>query len=161
MVWRIDDPQGNEAGKVKYELVRYTRGIGLDMGCGPRKAFPHMIGVDSGKDTELFGIAMKPDVVCDAADPASVRHNFGAASVPYVFSSHMLEHVEDYEATLQAWWELIYTGGYLILYLPHADLYPRMGERWREPRPQARLRARGHHRGHEPRSSRPIAPAST
>jgi ADP-heptose:LPS heptosyltransferase/predicted SAM-dependent methyltransferase len=129
MVWRIDDPQGNEAGKVKYELVRYMRGIGLDMGCGPRKAFPHMIGVDSGKDTDLFGIAMKPDVVCDAADPTKVRHNFGAASVPYVFSSHMLEHVEDYEATLQAWWELIYTGGYLILYLPHADLYPRMGER--------------------------------
>ena len=33
MVWRIDDPQGFEADKVRFEIVPYTRGIGLDLGC--------------------------------------------------------------------------------------------------------------------------------
>lgn len=127
MVWRIEDPQGNETLKVKYELVRYTRGIGLDMGCGPHKIWPHALGVDNCKDTELFGIEIKPDVNCDVSDPADVRDKLAANSVPYVFSSHCLEHIEDHEAALAAWWELVQVDGYLILYLPHADLYPRIG----------------------------------
>ena len=48
MAWRLEDPQGNEAAKIKYEIVPYTRGQGLDIGCGPFKAFPHFIGVDNG-----------------------------------------------------------------------------------------------------------------
>ena len=48
MVWKADDPQGNESGKIRWELVKWTRGRGLDVGCGPNKAFPHMIGVDNG-----------------------------------------------------------------------------------------------------------------
>ena len=56
MVWRLEDPMGDEASKVKYDVVEYTRGAVLDLGCGPSKAFPHFIGVDSCKDTELFGI---------------------------------------------------------------------------------------------------------
>ena len=48
MVWNINDPQGNEAAKVKYEIVEFTRGSGLDLGCGPFKLYPHFIGVDNG-----------------------------------------------------------------------------------------------------------------
>ena len=54
MVWRAEDPQGNEAAKVKWDIIPYTRGIVLDLGCGPHKAFPHFIGVDSGKDSERY-----------------------------------------------------------------------------------------------------------
>ena len=50
MVWRIDDPQGNEAQKIMWELVKYTRGRVLDIGCGNFKAFPHFIGLDNGTD---------------------------------------------------------------------------------------------------------------
>jgi ADP-heptose:LPS heptosyltransferase/predicted SAM-dependent methyltransferase len=124
MTWRLEDPCGNEAGKVKYEIVEYTRGKGLDLGCGPSKAFPHFIGVDSCKDVELFGIQMQPDVVVE--DCAKLPYEDG--EMDFVFSSHLLEHVQDYYAALAEWWRVLKVGGYLVLYLPHADLYPRIGQ---------------------------------
>jgi ADP-heptose:LPS heptosyltransferase len=45
-----------------------------------------------------------------------------------VFSSHLLEHIADYRAALREWWRLVKVNGYLVLYLPHRDLYPRIGE---------------------------------
>lgn len=127
-MWRVDDPQGDEAGKIKYLIVPYTRGAVLDLGCGPSKAFPHFIGVDSGKDIELFGVQMRPDVTCDVADPAAFAATFEPASCDAVFSSHCLEHIEDTEAALLEWWRVLKPGGYLVLYLPHKLLYPNIGE---------------------------------
>ena len=124
MTWRATDPQGNESGKVKYDIVQYTRGEGIDVGCGPHKAFPHMVGVDSGKDAELFGIAMKPDVVCEDAAKLDCQTD----SLDFVFSSHLLEHIQDTQAALTEWWRILKVGGYLVLYLPHKDLYPRIGQ---------------------------------
>lgn len=126
MVWKLDDPQGNEAGKVKYDIVRYTTGIGFDVGCGPNKAFAHFIGVDNKKDTALFGIDMKPDLVVEDATKLSLAVQ--PESADFIFSSHMLEHVEDHAAALEDWWSCLKVGGYLILYLPHRDLYPRIGQ---------------------------------
>lgn len=126
MVWRATDPQGNEAGKVKYDIVPYTRGVVLDLGCGPSKAFPHFVGVDSGKDSELFGIQMKPDVVVDdCADLSAVIED---ASCDAVFSSHLLEHIDDYKSALKDWWRCIKVGGHLVLYLPHKLFYPNIGQ---------------------------------
>ena len=125
MVWRIEDPQGDESAKVKYEIVPYTRGIVLDLGCGPKKTFPHFLGVDSCKDTELFGIQIKPDVKVD--DCADLSDSIEEASVDAVFSSHLLEHIEDYRAALKNWWSLIKVGGYMVLYLPHKKFYPNIG----------------------------------
>ena len=68
MVWKATDPQGNEVGKMLWELVPYTRGFGLDLGCGPDKGFPHFLGVDNKKDCALFNTQMEPDVVMDARD---------------------------------------------------------------------------------------------
>ena len=125
-MWRPEDPQGDEAGKVKYDVVQYTRGVVLDLGCGPKKAFPHFIGIDSGKDTELFGIAMKPDLV--VADCADLSETIEDASVDAIFSSHLLEHIEDYRAALKDWWRCLKTGGHLVLYLPHKAFYPNIGQ---------------------------------
>lgn len=124
MIWRATDPQGDEAGKVKYDVVQYTRGTGLDIGCGPHKAFPHFIGVDSKKDTALFGIEMAPDNVVDDASSLPMVAN---ERVDFVFSSHLLEHIEDHVAALTEWWRIIKVGGHLVLYLPHRDLYPNIG----------------------------------
>lgn len=129
MAWRKDDPCGNEAGKIVWELVPYTRGRGLDLGCGPSKAFPHFIGVDNYTDKQLFGIDMKPDVVssCERLDV------FGSASMDFVFSSHLLEHIKDHGAALKEWWRLIKPGGYLVLYLPHKLFYPNVGQEGANP----------------------------
>lgn len=124
MVWRAQDPQGDEAWKVRFDVVPYLGDCGLDLGCGPRKVFEHFIGVDSGVDTELFGIAMKPDIVVGSCERMPI---FGDQSSDCVFSSHLLEHIQNHRAALQEWWRLVKVGGHLVLYLPHRDLYPRIG----------------------------------
>lgn len=123
-MWRADDEHGNEAAKVRWDIVEYTRGKGLDLGCGPSKAFPHFVGVDNLKDVELFGAEMEPDVVVETCERLP---DFEDASQDFVFSSHLLEHIEDYASALKEWWRVIRPGGYLVLYLPHRDLYPRIG----------------------------------
>jgi SAM-dependent methyltransferase len=125
MVWRAEDPQGNEAAKVRFDVLPYTMGSLLDIGCGPNKLWPHAIGVDSMRETALFGIPMKPDMV--VADAARLPI-FGSDAFDCVFSSHTLEHIADAHAALAEWWRLVRIGGYLALYLPHRDLYPRRGE---------------------------------
>lgn len=101
------------------------RGKCLDLGCGPSKAFPHFIGIDSGKDTELFGIQMRPDVRADITDLSI----YATGAIDLVFSSHALEHIPDWKAALKEWWRVVKVGGHLALYLPHADFYPRCSGR--------------------------------
>ncbi len=125
MTWRAEDPQGNEAGKIRWEIVPYTRGKVLDLGCGANKAFPHFVGIDNGKDTELFGVEMRPDVVVE--DCTDLSKTIQPRSCDAVFSSHLLEHLDDTLAALTSWWSCIQVGGYLVLYLPHKSLYPRIG----------------------------------
>jgi predicted SAM-dependent methyltransferase len=125
LTWTPDAPQGNEAAKCKYDIVQYTRGRGLDLGCGPSKAFPHFIGVDNGVDTELFGIQIQPDLrlrTCEKLDM------FADGSMDFIFSSHLLEHIEDYNSALKEWWRVITDGGHLVLYLPDEDEYPKVGQ---------------------------------
>lgn len=126
MVWRADGPQGNEAAKVRWDIVPYTRGTVLDLGCGPEKAFPHFIGVDNCKDTELFGAVIRPDLKVE--DCARISESVEPESCDAIFSSHLLEHIDDFAAALQDWWKCIKVGGHLVLYLPHEDLYPKCGE---------------------------------
>jgi ADP-heptose:LPS heptosyltransferase/predicted SAM-dependent methyltransferase len=127
MTWRADGPQGNEAAKICWEIVRYTRGRGLDLGCGPQATFPHFIRVDNLKDSQLFGQHIKPDIRVDTAEDLSV---FTTESMDFVFSSHLLEHIEPANVvkTLKEWLRVIKVGGYLVLYLPDEDAYPKCGE---------------------------------
>jgi predicted SAM-dependent methyltransferase len=124
MTWSIDHPQGFESDKIRFEALPYLSRGGLDIGCGPKKVWPHMIGLDSGKDTELFGIAMKPDIMLKDASRLAL---FADGSMDSVFSSHLLEHIADWRAALAEWWRVVKVGGHLCLYLPHADLYPKVG----------------------------------
>lgn len=125
MTWRKDDPQGNEVGKIRWELVPYTRGRGLDLGCGPEKGFPHFRGIDSNKDEKLFGIrASAADFIIPTCE---VLDDFASASQDFIFSSHMLEHIKEHEKALREWWRVLRPGGHLCLYLPHKDFYPNIG----------------------------------
>jgi ADP-heptose:LPS heptosyltransferase/predicted SAM-dependent methyltransferase len=121
MVWRAEDPQGDEARKIKGMIVPYTRGRGLDVGCGKYKAYPHMIGVDSGK--QYYG-----QPVSDIQSEGETLPMFADDSMDFVFSSHFLEHVDDTAACLKEWWRMIKTNGHLVLYLPHKKYYPNRGE---------------------------------
>lgn len=125
MTWDIKNSQGFESDKIKFDVLPYLARGGLDVGCGPKKVWPHLIGIDSGKDVELFGVQMKPDIVVGNAEKLAL---FASESVEAVFSSHTLEHLDRWQAALAEWWRLVKVGGYLILYLPHRDFYPNIGQ---------------------------------
>ena len=122
MVWKIDDEQGNEAAKISHLIVPFTRGKGLDLGCGPWKAWPHFISVDNF-DEWVVAKPWAPDVRGDATDLSM----FTTGKLDFVFSSHLLEHLDDTRKALKEWWRVIKADGYLVLYLPHAAFYPNIG----------------------------------
>lgn len=120
MAWSLETSRGFESRKIKYLIPRYTRGRGLEIGCGQEKAYAHFIGVDNGHH---FGRGAA-DIVAEA-DRLSL---FADDSMDFVFSSHVLEHMEDMGKALQEWGRVIKPGGYLVLYVPSANLYPKCGE---------------------------------
>lgn len=129
-MWTPANSKGRESLKIRWEIVPYTRGEGLDLGCGEEKAFPHFVGVDNGHH-ERFGYTIKPDVL---VKDCSKLEKYAAQSWDFVFSSHLLEHIEDHKAALREWWRVLKPGGYLVLYLPHADYYPNIddGGEWKK-----------------------------
>jgi SAM-dependent methyltransferase len=44
-----------------------------------------------------------------------------------VFASHCLEHILDYRTALADWYRVLKLGGYLLIMVPHRDLYERKG----------------------------------
>jgi ADP-heptose:LPS heptosyltransferase/predicted SAM-dependent methyltransferase len=124
MTFNARDPQFNEVEKIRYDVVPYAGIGGFDLGCGANKVFPHFVGIDNGVDTTLFNVTMQPDFIADCTK----LPQFADGATECVFSSHLLEHIEDYRAALREWWRLVKVDGYLVLYLPHRDLYPRIGE---------------------------------
>lgn len=83
----------------------YCRGRGLDIGYGGDPVMRDVVGWDfEHGDAQLL-------------------HGLGDRTFDYVYSSHLLEHLPDCELALRNWWRVLRPGGYLILYLPHRDLY--------------------------------------
>lgn len=122
MVWKRSNKQSHEYKKIKYDIVPYTRGVVLDLGCGPYRPFPHFIGIDNMEGfTE--GARWRPDITRNCEDLSI----FTSKGIDAVFSSHLLEHIVNTEKTLKEWWRVIKVGGYLVLYLPHKDYYPNIG----------------------------------
>lgn len=84
---------------IKYRIVPYTRGRGLDLACGVAKTWPHFVGVDNYQDwngrvnhpnTEpavRFSLRMSIDVMADAFDLGM----FAGASQDFVLASHILD----------------------------------------------------------------------
>jgi len=120
MTWSPETSRGFESRKIKYLIPRYTRGRGLEIGCGQEKAYQHFIGVDNGHH---FGKGAA-DIVAQADDLSM----FADESMDFVFSSHTLEHMEDMGKALAEWARVIKPGGHLVLYVPSANLYPKIGE---------------------------------
>jgi predicted SAM-dependent methyltransferase/ADP-heptose:LPS heptosyltransferase len=117
MVWRLETSRGNESAKVKWQVIPYIKGRGLDLGCGPWKILPCAIGIDADP-------AVRPDLIGHVTDLSM----FADGSMDYVYSSHCLEHLEDPRQALREWWRVVKPGGHLMLYLPHKDLYPNIGQ---------------------------------
>ena len=108
-------PRG-ETSKCRDRLLTYCQGVGLDLGCHTDKVRTSAIGVD-------FAPVSGVNIVGDVLD----LHYFRDDVLDYVFSSHCLEDLEDTEGALREWLRVLRPGGYLVLYLPHRDVYPAIG----------------------------------
>ena len=129
MTWDINADYMAESKKIVWEVAPYLRGRGLDLGAGTFKILPQAISVDNGHHA-MFGHNIRPDIFVDTAEKLDI---FGSGSMDYVYSSHLLEHIEDYKAALKEWWRVVKEGGVLALYLPHEDFYPKVGENGANP----------------------------
>jgi ADP-heptose:LPS heptosyltransferase len=123
MVWNISAPYKPESQKIVWHVAPYLRGRGLDVGAGDFKVLPHAISVDNMNHSQ-FGFQVKPDILSEADDLAV----FADQSMDFVYSSHTLEHIQDTGKALREWFRLVKIGGYLVLYLPHKDYYPNIGQ---------------------------------
>ncbi len=110
-----------ETSKAKQRRTRetffekYCNGSGLDIGFGGDLLTQNCVGWDfeHGNAQSLKGIA---DLKFD-----------------FVYSSHTLEHMTNPHISLMNWWRVLKRGGYLLLYVPHRDLYEKkkmLPSRW-------------------------------
>lgn len=76
---------------------------GYDVGCNRKEwSYPNSMMIDPAL----------PDCRYSALDLPDMK-------VDYFFSSHMLEHVENWVSVLDYWATKLHSGGILFLYLPH------------------------------------------
>lgn len=117
MTYRKETSLGFESRKCRDRNLNYLQsGTIFDLGCGNEKVVPKAIGIDIA--------SMIAELKLDLSDPQSM-YMFNESIADVVFSSHLLEHFQDTEEILKSWWRVIKPNGYLILYLPHKDLYPK------------------------------------
>lgn len=120
MVWSLETSCGYEQDKIACLAVHYLQGARyLDLGCGMRKVWPSAIGIDAS-----------PHSVADIQGNIADLSLFSDASVDAIFSSHALEDFprEQVPAVLTEWTRVLKVGGHLVLYVPSANLYPKVGE---------------------------------
>lgn len=86
----------------------YCNGKGIDIGCADR---PLTNNID------------KWDLSINPRQDATYMHGIPDEHYDFVYSSHCLEDLIVPNIALQNWWRIIKPGGYIILYLPHRDLY--------------------------------------
>jgi len=118
MSWSPELSQGFEAQKCQHRVAGFLAGKGLDIGCGDKKIVETAIGVDVAGAAADFKLDLS---IPDALEAFSDGH------FDYVFSSHCLEDMTDWQGSLREWWRVIKFGGYLVLYGPDPDFYPRVG----------------------------------
>jgi Methyltransferase domain len=93
--------EGNAAQFIKPFAEKVCKGEGYDIGyCKEEWKLPGARGIDSS-DGSGYTADNLPD-----------------EKVDYIFSSHCLEHVNNWMYTLEYWLSKIRTGGVLFLYLP-------------------------------------------
>ena len=92
--------------RVKEEFFsKYCNGVGLDIGFGSDLITKEAKGYDFEHGDAQYLIGLKD--------------NF----YDFVYSSHTIEHLPDPYEGIKNWFRVVKPGGYLIIYLPHRDLY--------------------------------------
>lgn len=110
---------GTESSRTHLEKLengfydKYMSGQGIEIGfqgyqVGAHSILTSAIGLDFGYP-EYDGVNLP----------------FEAESQDYVYSSHCLEHIDDYKAVIKEWYRVTKFGGHIVTVVPHRDLYER------------------------------------
>ncbi len=95
---------GNASRFILEKAKQYCRGRGIDVGAG-KWPLPGATPIQEGKRQDAFKLDASPD-----------------GSLDFVFSSHCLEHLDDWQRALRVWIRKLKTHGILFLYLPHESM---------------------------------------
>ena len=77
-------------------------GMGYDIGCRKKEwAYPGSIPIDISFNDGYHAL------------------NLPNKNVDYIFSSHCLEHLDNWIEAMDYWYDILKSGGILFLYLPH------------------------------------------
>jgi len=114
----MDDRLFDYNGKLYPDYIR--RGRAADFIIPAASMFCVGDGLDIGGTKECSFLGAKPINIL-------FNDGFHATNLPpgkydYIFSSHCLEHIENYLETLLYWRGHLKDGGVLFLYLPHPDM---------------------------------------
>jgi predicted SAM-dependent methyltransferase len=105
------------------EVIKYTKGIGVEIGCGLNKIHTAAIGVNIILSDKDYGYPFGAQIRSDGTNLPW----FTDSSLDYVFSSHCLEHFYEPQTALKEWTRVLKLHGYLVLILPHKSYYPNIG----------------------------------
>jgi ubiquinone/menaquinone biosynthesis C-methylase UbiE len=109
----------SEAIKYRNRVMNYLVGRNvLDIGVDDDKIVPWAIGVDLTRVTDHVNLI----------GDAQHLYWFRDCSIDVVNSSHCLEDLDDTKSILTEWLRVVKHNGFLILYLPHRDFYPNIGQ---------------------------------
>jgi len=106
-----DNKPRGETDLCRNRLLKYCRGQGLDLGCGNVKIKSEAIGID----------LLSP--FADMKVDARLMPFYEDELFDYIFSSHLLEEIQDTEATLREWLRILKKGGHIVLYQADQDYY--------------------------------------
>lgn len=90
-----------------------------------REGFFKLYCYGNGLDIGYGGDPVIPGVDVWDFEHGDAQHLNGVPENKYdfVYSSHTLEHLDNPFEALVNWWRVLKPGGYLIIYIPHRDLY--------------------------------------
>jgi len=95
---------GNAVSYIADFAKEHCRGKGLDIGSS-KWPLEGSIAVENDKELNAFKLDL-----------------FENNSLDYIFSSHCLEHIENWQDALSLWIKKIKEGGIIFLYLPHQSM---------------------------------------
>lgn len=95
---------------------RFFTGLGIDVGYrGYEKDVVSILEGSVGVDIDYPGYDGK-------------TLPFPDNSQQHVYSSHVLEHIEDFSSAIREWFRVTKSGGYIITVVPHRDLYEKKNQ---------------------------------
>lgn len=101
----------SETGKFRHIVERWCTGIGIDIGCHRDPLNTTCVAFDDDPWPEVT-------IVGDAR-----KLPFGPNSFNFVYSSHLIEDIDDTEALLAEWVRVLMPGGRMIVACPYPGRY--------------------------------------